>query len=84
MRASESGKSKRKLTPLGWILSIIGMILAVLLYFVLGIDSFFLDLDGELGLSGDLWAVIGGIIWIFVIMAVLTPILLKFGTKSID
>jgi len=84
MKTSKSEGSKRKLTPLGWILSICGMALAVLSYFLLDIGQFFLELNGVLGLSETYWVIIGGVIWLFVIMAILTPILLKLGTKTID
>ena len=83
MRTSKS-KGGRKPNTLGWILSIGGMLLAAISYFLLGIDQFFLDLNGVLGLSDIMWAIIGGVIWIFFIMALLTPIMLKFGTKTIS
>jgi len=73
---------KRKLTPFGYVISIGGMLLAVFLYFFLGIGDYFADLSGTFGLSEMVWAVVGGIIWIFVIMAILTPIVLKVGTKT--
>jgi hypothetical protein len=84
MRTSKPEGPKKKLTPIGWILSIGGMVLAALSYFLLGIDKFFLDLNGVLGLSDNYWVIIGGVIWIFVIMAILTPFLLKLGTKTVD
>lgn len=84
MKKSKSEGPKRKLTLLGWILSIGGMLLAVLSYFLLNIGQFFLELNGVLGLNETYWVIIGGVIWLFVIMAILTPILLKLGTKTID
>jgi hypothetical protein len=83
MRTSKS-KGGRKPTTFGWILSIGGMLLAAISYFFLSIDQFFIDLKGVLGLSDIMWAIIGGVIWIFIIMAILTPIMLKFGTKTIS
>ena len=84
MKNSKSEGPKRKLTPLGWILSIGGMALAVLSYILLDISQLFLELNGVLGLSETYWVIIGGVIWLFVIMAILTPILFKLGTKTID
>jgi hypothetical protein len=84
MKTSKSEGPKRKLTPLGWILSIGGMLLAVVSYFLLDIGQFFLELNGVLGLNETYWGIIGGVIWLFVIMAIVTPILLKLGTKTID
>lgn len=75
-------EKKRKLTPLGYIISIGGMLLAVFLYFFLGIGDYFTDLSGTLGLSETIWTFIGGIIFLFVIMAILTPVVLKVGTKT--
>lgn len=80
MRTTE-GK-KRKLTLLGYVISIGGMLLAVFLYFFLGIGDYFADLSGTFGLSETIWTFIGGIILLFVIMAILTPIVLKVGTKT--
>ena len=84
MKNSKSEGPKRKLTPLGWILSIGGMALAVLSYILLNISQLFLELNGVLGLSETYWVIIGGVIWLFVIMAILTPIFLKLGTITID
>ena len=84
IKMKKSEGPKRKLTLLGWILSIGGMLLAVLSYFLLNIGQFFLELNGVLGLNETYWVIIGGVIWLFVIMAILTPILLKLGTKTID
>ena len=84
MKTSKSEGPKRKLTPLGWILSIGGMVLAVVSYFLLDIGQFFLELNGVLGLNETYWGIIGGVIWLFVILAILTPIILKLGTKTID
>jgi len=84
MKTSKSEGPKRKLTPLGWILSIGGMGLAVLSYVLLDIGQFFLELNNVLGLSETSWVIIGGVVWLFVIMAILTPILLKLGIKTID
>ena len=84
MRTTKPESPKKKLTPLGWILSIGGMLLAALSYFLLSIDKFFLDLDGVLGLSDIYWVIIGGVIWIFAIMGFLTPFLLKLGTTTVN
>ncbi|MFX1514760.1 MAG: hypothetical protein ACFFC6_00480 [Promethearchaeota archaeon] len=83
IKTSKSEGPKKKLTPLGWILSIGGMMLAVLSYFLLDIGQFFLELNGVLGLNETYWVIIGGVVWLFVIMAILTPIILKLGTKTI-
>lgn len=84
MRTSKPESPKKTLTPLGWILSLGGMVLAAFSYALLDIGEFFLDLNGVLGLSDIYWVIIGGIIWIFVIMAILTPFLLKLGIKTVD
>ena len=84
MKTSKSEGPKRKLTPLGWILSIGGMALAVLSYVLFDIGQFFLELNGVLGLNETYWVIIGGVIWLFVIMSILTPILLKLGTTTVN
>ena len=68
-----------KLTPLGYIIGIGGMLLAAFSYFFLGIDRFFLGLRGILGLSDIFWAFAGGMIWIFGIMAIVTLVMLMLG-----
>ncbi len=73
---------KRKPTGLGYVISIGGMLLAVFSYFFLGIGNYFADLRGTFGLSETIWTFIGGMIWIFIIMAILTPIMLKVGIKT--
>lgn len=81
MKASKS-EGRRKLTPLGYILSIGGMLLAGAAYFLLGIDRFFLGLDGLLGLGGIPWAFVGGVIWIFIVMAIVSIIVMKLGLAT--
>jgi len=80
-KISKPEDKKRKLTPLGYVIGIGGMLLALFSYFFLGVDRYFYDLHGTLGLSDIFWAIIGGMIWIFIIMAILTPVALKLGTK---
>ncbi|MBU7023278.1 MAG: hypothetical protein HXS40_03845 [Theionarchaea archaeon] len=82
MNSSNSKGTERKLTPVGYVISIGGMLLALLLYFLLEIDHLFLRLRGIMGLNENAWAIIGGIIWILVIMAILTPVVLKWGRQS--
>ena len=82
MKGSKPGSNRRELTAMGWILSLGGLLLAVLTYFLLGIGEFFAGLDGTLGLSEMIWTVIGGVIWLFVVMAILTPIVAKVGIKQ--
>jgi hypothetical protein len=82
-RARKSKGKRRKLTPLGYIISIGGMLLAIFSYFFPGIDRSFLGLRGTLGLSDIFWAFIGDMIWVFGIMAILTVMVLKLGTRTI-
>jgi hypothetical protein len=72
---------KGKLTILGYTISIAGMLLAAFLYLFLDISEFFYGLNGILGLSGASWRILGGVIWIFIIMALLVPVILKVGVK---
>ncbi|MBU6996555.1 MAG: hypothetical protein HXS41_06165 [Theionarchaea archaeon] len=81
MNSSESKSTERKLTPLGYFISISGMLLALIAYFLLGIDSLFLRLRGVMGLNDVAWMSIGGMIWIFIVMAILTPVVLKWGRR---
>lgn len=81
MNSSNSKSTERKLTPMGYFISIGGMLLALLLYFLLEIDHLFLKLRGVMGLNENAWAIIGGIIWILVIMAILTPVVLRWGRQ---
>lgn len=83
MKTSKS-EAKRKLTPLGYFISIGGMLLGLFSYLSLGVDRFFLGLRGVLGLSDIVWAIIGGIIWIHVIMVIPCFILLKLGIGMKD
>jgi hypothetical protein len=81
MNSSNPKGTERKLTPVGYFISIGGMLLALILYFLLRIDHLFLKLRGVMGLNENAWAIIGGIIWILVIMAILTPVVLKWGRQ---
>ena len=80
-KISKPEGKKRKLTPLGYVIGIGGMLLAAFSYFFLGMGNYFADLRGTFGLSETIWTFIGGMIWIFIIMAILTPVALKFCTK---
>ena len=82
MKESKAGGKRRELTPLGWILTLGGMLLAALVYVLLDIGQFFAGFEGLLGLDEMAWTVIGGVIWILVIMAILTPIALKVGSRE--
>ena len=70
-------KRTRKITPLGYVISIGGLLLAAASYFFLGVGDYFADLQGKLGLSEMVWTFVGGMIWIFTIMAIVTFIVLK-------
>ncbi|MCP8317031.1 MAG: hypothetical protein H3Z51_09270, partial [archaeon] len=74
--AKPKGK-KVRIAPLGYLISIGGMLFAIFAYFFLGIDRYFLGLHGTLGLSDILWVFIGGMIWLFAFMAIVTVIFLK-------
>ncbi len=74
-------EKRRKLTGLGYVLCIGGMLLAVTLY-VLTLGEYFADLQGTFGLNEVSWALIGGVIWVLVLMAVLAPVILKVGMKT--
>jgi hypothetical protein len=81
MNSPEPKSTERKLTPVGYFISIGGMLLALILYFLLEIDRLFLKLRGVMGLNENAWMFIGGIIWILVVMAILTPVVLKWGRQ---
>jgi len=81
LKEKEPEGKKRRLTPLGYVIGIGGMLLALFSYFFLGVGNYFADLRGTFGLSETIWTFIGGMIWIFIIMAILTPVALKLGTK---
>jgi hypothetical protein len=81
MNSSEPKKRERRLTPVGYFISIGGMLLALVLYFLLEIDHLFLKLRGIMGLNENAWMFIGGIIWILLVMAILTPVVLKWGRQ---
>ena len=72
---------KGKLTGLGYVISIGGMLLAAFSYIFIVIGNYFADLRGTFGLSETIWDFIGGMIWISIIMAILIPIVLKVGIK---
>jgi len=80
MKARSEGR--KRLTLLGYIISIGGMLLAGASYFFLGIDRFFLGLDGLLGLGDIPWAFVGGVIWIFIVMAIVSVIVMKLGLAT--
>lgn len=84
MKTSRSTNKKKKLTPFGFIVAIGAMLLAMFLYFYLGIDQLFVRFEGLFGLSDIAWAFIGGMIWLFLIMGIITPIVFKVGVKNID
>jgi hypothetical protein len=79
---SKQEPDKRELAALGYVISIAGMLLAALAYLFLDIGRFFNGLEGVLGLSGPSWAIIGGVIWIFIIMALLVPVVLRVGIRK--
>lgn len=81
MNSSKSKSVQRKLTPVGYLISISGLLLALVVYFLFGIDQLFLKLSGVMGLNDIAWMFIGGMIWIFVVMALLTPVVLKWGRQ---
>ena len=73
---------KRKLTGLGYVISIGGMLLAAFSYVFIEIGNYFADLRDTFGLSETIWAFIGGMVWISIIMTIFTPIVLKVGIKT--
>jgi hypothetical protein len=75
-------KPEKRLTALGYLISIGGMLAAAFLYFFLGIDHFFLNWHGVLGLSDISWAFVGGMIWLFGIMAIISLIVWKVGMET--
>ena len=82
MAGSETGSKRRELNALGWILALGGMAVAVLTYFGLGIGEFFAGLDGLLGLNEFIWTLLGGVIWLFVIMAIVSVLVGRVGVRS--
>jgi hypothetical protein len=79
---SKQESGKRELTTLGYVISIAGMLLAAFSYLFLEIGRFFYGLEGVMGLSGTSWTIMGGVIWIFIIMALLVPVVLRVGIKK--
>ena len=75
---------KAKPTPAGWVISIGGLLIGVFIYVLSPIGGFFADMDGTAGLDEMAWTMIGGMIWIFVIMGILTPLMLKYGVEYED
>lgn len=83
MKSLESENKRRKLELLGYLILIGGIFLAFFSYFFLGVNHYFYDLDGTLGLSSDFWTAVGGLTWFFVIMLILTYIVLKLDIECL-
>jgi choline-glycine betaine transporter len=79
---SETGSKRKELNALGWLLALGGMAVAVLTYIGFGIGNFFAGLDGLLGLNEMTWLVFGGVIWMFVIMAIVSVVVGRVGIKG--
>ncbi|MCK4735429.1 MAG: hypothetical protein KAT65_23450 [Methanophagales archaeon] len=75
---------KRRFTPLGYLILIGGVLLAVVSAVLLRVDRYFYGLHGTLGLSGTFWAFVGLYIWVGVTWGIVIILAVKLGSVEVE